>query len=241
MVDWLGPIIGIVLIDLALSGDNAVVIGAAASTLPPRQRLTAIVLGGGGAIILRIFFALAATILLQLPYLGVVGGIILLVIAIRLLADRPTMLCHSKHNTPCVEEKDYRAILASKSDSKGLFMSICMILLADVMMSLDNVLAIAGLAGGNLIFLIAGLALSITVLLTGSALVAALIVRLPWLLDIACLVIGWTAANIFLGDDTLQPFFQCFPWVNVITYGVVTIVILTAYVYFRRRARKTNH
>lgn len=241
MVDWLGPIVGIVLMDLVLSGDNAVVIGAAASTLPPRQRLTAIILGGGGAIILRIFFALAATILLQLPYLGVVGGIVLLVIAIRLLADRPAILSHSKHNTSCIEGEDYRAILASKSDSSGLFMSICMILLADVMMSLDNVLAIAGLAGGNLIFLIAGLALSITVLLTGSALVAALIVRLPWLLDIACLVIGWTAANIFLGDDTLQPFFQCFPWMNVITYGVVTIVILTAYVYFRRRARKTNH
>jgi YjbE family integral membrane protein len=241
MVDWLGPIIGIVLIDLVLSGDNAVVIGAAASTLPPRQRLTAIVLGGGGAIVLRIFFALAATILLQLPYLGVVGGIILLVIAIRLLADRPAMLCHSKHNTHCIEEKDCGAILASKSDSKGLFMSICMILLADVMMSLDNVLAIAGLAGGNLIFLIGGLVLSITVLLTGSALVAALIVRLPWLLDIACLVIGWTAANIFLGDDTLQPFFQCFPGVNVITYVIVTIVILTAYVYFRKRVRKPNH
>src|SRR5215470_12489517 len=97
MIDWLGPILGIVLVDLVLSGDNAVVIGAAAAALPPRQRLTAIVIGGGGAIILRIFFALAAGVLLQLPYLGVVGGLILLVIAIRLLADQSTILSHYKH------------------------------------------------------------------------------------------------------------------------------------------------
>src|SRR5215813_6674515 len=143
MIDWLGPIIGIVLIDLVLSGDNAVVIGAAASILPPRQRLTAIALGGGGAIILRIFFALVATILLQFPYLGVVGGITLLVIAVRLLADRTIMLCPSKHNTSLAKEQAQTNVLVSKSGIRGLLLSICMILLADVMMSLDNVLAIA--------------------------------------------------------------------------------------------------
>ena len=199
MIDWFGPIIGIVLIDLVLSGDNAVVIGAAAAALPPRQRLTAIVLGGGGAIVLRIFFALAATLLLQLPYLGVVGGIILLVIAIRLLANRSTILSHSKQQTSLAGEQTDSDVLASKLESRGLFMSILTIFLADVMMSLDNVLAIAGLAGGNLIFLVSGLALSITVLLVGSALVALLIARLPWLLDIACLVIGWTASKHLFG------------------------------------------
>ena len=240
MLDWLGPIIGIVLVDLVLSGDNAIVIGATASTLPPRHRLTAIALGGGGAIILRIFFALAATILLQFPYLGVVGGIMLLVIAIRLLADRATLLCPSKHKTSLAKEQAHTKNLTSKSGTRGLFMSICMILLADVMMSLDNVLAIAGLAGGNLVSLIAGLALSITVLLTGSALVAVLIARLPWLLDIACVVIGWTAVDIFLGDETLQPFFQHFPWVDIVTYVAVTIIVLVADVYFYQRARRSS-
>lgn len=241
MLDWLGPIIGIVLIDLVLSGDNAVVIGTAAAALPPRQRLTAIVLGGGGAIVLRILFALAATMLLQLPYLGVVGGIILLVIAIRLLADRVKILYHSKHNTSLAGEQACNDVLASKPDSKGLLISICTILLADVMMSLDNVLAIAGLAGGHLFFLIAGLVLSITVLLAGSALVAVLIARLPWLLNIACLVIGWTAANLFLGDNTLHAFFQLFPWVHIVTYVVVTIIVLAADVYLHKRARKSGY
>lgn len=240
MIDWFGPIIGIVLIDLVLSGDNAVVIGAAAAALPPRQRLTAIVLGGGGAIVLRIFFALAATLLLQLPYLGVVGGIVLLVIAIRLLANRSTVLSHSKQQTSLAEKQTNSDLLAPKLKSRGLFMSILTIFLADVMMSLDNVLAIAGLAGGNLIFLVSGLALSITVLLVGSALVALLIARLPWLLDIACLVIGWTAANIFLGDNTLQPFFQRFPWVNSVTYVIVAIIVLAIDVYLYKRAMKPS-
>ncbi len=99
MLDWLGPILGIVLVDLILSGDNAVVIGAAAAALPARHRLVAIGVGGGGAIVLRIFFALAATVLLQLPYLDIVGGILLLVIAIRLLTDRNTIVDHSKQKT----------------------------------------------------------------------------------------------------------------------------------------------
>jgi YjbE family integral membrane protein len=241
MVDWLGPIIGIVLIDLVLSGDNAVVIGAAAAVLSPRQRLTAIVVGGGGAIILRIFFTLAASVLLQLPYLGVVGGIILLVIAIRLLIDRSSILYHSKQKTALAGEQANPDVVAPKSDSMGLLMAIFTILVADVMMSLDNVLAVAGLAGGNLILLVAGLALSITILLTGSALVAILITRLPWLLDIACLVVGWTAANIFLGDDKLLPFFQRFPWVNIAAYVGVTIIILVVDVYLRKRPSKSSH
>jgi len=243
MVDWLGPIIGIVLVDLVLSGDNAVVIGAAAATLPPRQRMIAIVVGGGGAIVLRIFFALAATILLQLPYLGAAGGIVLLVIAIHLLADRSTILHHSKQKTSLVGESAHpdTDAVAPKSDSTGLFTSIFTILVADVMMSLDNVLAMAGLAQGNLILLVAGLALSITILLAGSALVATLIARLPWLLDIACLIVGWTAANIFLGDDTLQPFFQRFPWVNIVAYVAVTIIVLGVDVYLQKRPRKSSH
>src|SRR5205823_5635219 len=135
--------------------------------------------------VLRIFFALAATVLLQLPYLGIVGGIILLIIAIRLLADHSTTLYRSKQKTSLAGKQTHPDpdpdVLAPKSDSRGFFMAIFTILVADVMMSLDNVLAIGGLAQGNLILLVAGLALSITILLAGSALVAALIARLPWL------------------------------------------------------------
>ncbi len=243
MLDWLGPIFGIVLVDLILSGDNAVVIGAAAAALPARQRLIAIGVGGGGAIVLRIFFSLAATVLLQLPYLGIVGGILLLVIAIRLLTDRKTIEDHSKQKTSPAEEQGHpdTKIIALKSDSRGPLISIFTILVADVMMSLDNVLAMAGLAEGNLLLLSAGLVLSITILLVGSALVAILIERLPWLLDIACLVVAWTAVNIFLGDDRLQTFLQRFPWMSLVAYAAVTIIILVADVYFQKCSRKINN
>jgi YjbE family integral membrane protein len=240
MVNWLAPILGIVLIDLVLSGDNAVVIGAVAATVSPHQRLVAIVLGGSGAIVLRILFALAAIRLLQMPYLGVVGGIILLVIAIHLLINRATILSRSKHDTPPAGEQEQTHVPVDQPASKGLFVAVGTILLADVVMSLDNVLAIAGLARGNLLVLMAGLALSITILLMGSALVAMLIARLPWLLDLACLVIGWTAANVFLADDTLLPVFQHFPWVNVVAYVVVMVIVLVADAWLHKRARSLS-
>src|SRR5690242_3730477 len=88
MLELLGALGGIILVDLALSGDNALVIGAAASDLPRRQRWYAIVIGGGGAIVLRIIFAVAVTFLLQLPFLQAIGGVVLLYIAVRLLLER---------------------------------------------------------------------------------------------------------------------------------------------------------
>src|SRR5882724_11031685 len=88
MPQWLGLIGGIILVDLVLSGDNALVIGAAASGLPREQRWSAIAIGGAGAIILRVVFAVVATFLLQLPLLQAIGGALLLIIALRLLADR---------------------------------------------------------------------------------------------------------------------------------------------------------
>ena len=88
MASWLSSILAIFLVDLVLSGDNAIVIGAAASGLPRDQRMLAILVGGGSAIVLRILFSLAATILLQLRFLGIIGSIILLFIALRLLIER---------------------------------------------------------------------------------------------------------------------------------------------------------
>src|SRR5947209_18526150 len=88
MLEFLAAVGSIILVDLVLSGDNALVIGAAAAGLPRRQRWHAIVLGGGGAIVLRIAFAIIATLLLRLPLLQAIGGVLLLIIAVRLLMDR---------------------------------------------------------------------------------------------------------------------------------------------------------
>jgi YjbE family integral membrane protein len=233
VLELLGAVGGIVLVDLALSGDNALVIGAAASSLPRRQRWLAIATGGAGAIVLRICFAILATLLLTVAFIQALGGLILLVIAVRLLADSQNG--HEAEETAHSEEEEI--VRANAPVRRGLWAALVTILLADVTMSLDNVLAIGALAHGDIPLLVVGLLLSIGILLVGSALVAELIQRLPWLMDVAALVLGWTAANMLHHDQQVGPFLDQFPWANV-AIPVFTIgFVLVADIVLRLRAR----
>jgi YjbE family integral membrane protein len=255
IVSCLGPILGILLIDLILSGDNAVVIGAAASGLPRQQRMIALIVGGGGAVVSRIVLALAATLLLQLRFIGIIGGIILLFIALRLLTERSTerRVDHSEFspivkplpnkNKPQTELPHIQLDqpVQKKRPSKSLLTSMITILLADVTMSLDNILAIGGLAGGNIVPLVIGLVFSVIFLLVGSALVAEFISRLPWLLDLACLIVAWTAAQIFLGDDSLNEFFTSFPWIPSSASVIAPIIVLITDILLRIRDHHINY
>ena len=251
IISWLGSVLSILLIDLVLSGDNAIVIGATASRLPPQQRMIALIIGGGGAIVSRIVLALAATLLLQLRFIGIIGGIILLFIAIRLLLERsierrPARREWSPRVKPLPNKKQQQAeTLQIRMDQprqkqrtcKGLLVSIITILLADVTMSLDNVLAIGGIARGNIPPLIIGLLFSIIFLLVGSTLVAAFISRLPWLLDVACLIVAWTAAQIFLSDASLNNLSNLFPWITSLTpvMALAAVLITDLFLYIRDR------
>jgi YjbE family integral membrane protein len=232
----LGAIGSIILIDLVLSGDNALVIGAAAAGLPKKQRWYAIVLGGGGAIILRIAFAFAAALLLRLPLLQAIGGILLLLIAIRLLLDRS----NPKHTTTTRQRETAQAdkplSMVDAPAKKGFWAALVTILVADVTMSLDNVLALGALAAGNLPLLAAGLLLSITLLLLGSALIAELMGRLPWLLDVAALILAWTAAHMVLEDIRLAPVLEHFPWTQYALPGVAFAIVIAANILLRLRS-----
>lgn len=225
MLEALSAIAGIVLVDLTLSGDNALVIGAAASGLPAKQRRLAILLGGGGAIVLRILFAALATLLLRLPLLQAAGGVLLLVIAVRLLYGRDEHIAAGGDDA------------AQPAAQRGLVAALVTITLADVTMSLDNILAIGALAAGHIPLLVVGLLLSIALVLAGSALVAALIRRLPWLLDLAALVLGWTAAGMLLEDTRLGPLLHAMPDGQVLVYAAALIVVLAADVVLRLRVR----
>jgi YjbE family integral membrane protein len=234
MLEVLGIIGGIVLVDLVLSGDNALVIGAAAASLPRQQRWTAILTGGIGAIVLRIAFTLIAAALLQLPLLQAIGGILLIVIAIKLLHDRE----HDLRKRQGSAESDPEALATDNQGSQRGFMSALLtIIVADVTMSLDNVLAVAALASEHIPLLIGGLLLSILILLVGSALVAELINRLPWLLDVAALVLGWTASNMLLHDRRLGPILEQQPWTAVLVPVVLLGIIVAADVIFRLRRK----
>ena len=177
---------GIALVDIVLSGDNALVIGAAASKLPRAQRYLAVFWGGLGAVLLRIALAVAATEMLRVPLLQAAGGAILLIIAIRLL----------------LPESD-NAI--ARGGANRLWSAMLTIIIADATMSLDNVLAVGALANGNIPILVGGLAASITLLFVASALIARLMEALPWLLDLAALVLAWTSANLMLADPRVGP------------------------------------
>ncbi len=248
MLEILGALGGIILVDLALSGDNALVIGAAAAGLPARQRRQAILLGGAGAIILRIVFAIAATLLLLLPFVQAIGGLVLLYIAARLLMERggPHEERIEEHAKLVPHPGDASASAAQaetapSGSGKSFTSALLTILVADVTMSLDNVLAIGALAHGEVLILIIGLLISIGLVLAGSALVASLIQRLPWLLDVAALVLGWTAAGMVLHDLRLGPVLhQVVPFTEVVIYTLGVGIVLAIDIILRVRHARSR-
>ncbi len=232
MLQILGAIAGIVLVDLALSGDNALVIGAAAAYLPRRQRLLAIIFGGVGAVVLRIAFAIAATLLLELPLLQAIGGAILLVIAIRLLAER---------EPPRNKDQKQGGKEEKQEKQRGFLGAVLTILIADVTMSLDNVISVGALAHGEILYLMIGILLSIIILMFGSALVAELMGRLPWLLDIAALVLAWTGGHMLLEDIRLGPILEQQPWTEFVIPAVTIGIVLAADIILRLRDNHRAH
>jgi YjbE family integral membrane protein len=183
----LSAVIAIVLIDLALSGDNALLIGMAARRLPDAQRRRAIVLGGGLAVVLRIGAAAIVTFLLAIPYLQLAGGIVLAIIAYRLVR-------------PNAARGD-----ATVQPAGTLREAIMTIVVADAAMSVENVLGVGGAAHGDLPLLAFGLGLSIPVVLLGSGAIAAVLDRAPRLVWLGALALIWTSADMILGDPALDP------------------------------------
>jgi YjbE family integral membrane protein len=182
----LQKLISIIVVDLVLSGDNAVVIGMAARTLDPQDRRKAIVWGGAGAVGLRIVFTILAALLLDIPLIQAAGGVLLVWIAFRLVVPES----HSDVAHVAVADTFAAAVRT--------------IILADVVMSLDNILAVGGASEGHLGLLVFGLALSVPILLFGSNVVARLLHRHPWLLIVGVLVLVHSALTMILHDHWVE-------------------------------------
>jgi YjbE family integral membrane protein len=183
--ELISRILQIILIDLVLSGDNAVVIGMAAYPLPRKQRRIAILFGGGAAIVLRITLTSVAALLLGLPALKAVGGLLLLWIGFRLLEQSET---------------------DETKQASTLMGAIGTILLADFIMSLDNVLGVAAASHGDVVLLIFGLLFSMAILMVGGSVFAELIERLWWLAYLGAGVIAWTGADMVQEDALVLQF-----------------------------------
>lgn len=171
----------IIWIDLLLSGDNAVVIALACRQLPPKQRTVGIWLGASAAIGLRIIFALVVTYLLLVPYLKIVGGLLLFWIAVKLAIG---------------EDESHAEIDGGTS----LWQAVRTIAIADAVMSLDNVIAIAAASRGHPELFIFGLLLSIPLIIMGAQFLTTIIQRFPILIWLGAGLLGWIAAEMILGD-----------------------------------------
>jgi YjbE family integral membrane protein len=178
----------IIWINVLLSGDNALVIAMACRGLAPRQRLWGMVIGAGIAVVLLIAFTGIVATLMVLPYLKLIGGLALLVIAAKLL----------------VPEDEGDDVTAGTS----LWHAVRIVVIADIVMSLDNVIAVAAAANGQLPLLILGLAISIPMIIAGAALIMMVLDRFPILVWLGAILLGWIAGGVIATDPAIQPFLQ---------------------------------
>jgi YjbE family integral membrane protein len=192
IADYLGlgtyglSVLKIIGVDIVLAGDNAVVIALACRTLPPRQRRVGILLGTAAAVVMRIVFTLVVGSLLGVPMLALLGGLILFWIAVKLLLAEAT------------SEDAVRS-------GETLWDAVKTVAIADAVMSLDNVLAIAGAARGDWTLIVVGLLISIPLVVGGSTLIMGLLGRFPILVWGGAALLGWIAAELIVGEHLLRP------------------------------------
>lgn len=181
---WLA-LVQIIWVNILLSGDNAVVIALAARSLPPKQQKQAIVIGSGAAILMRIVLTLVAAQLLQLPWLKLIGALLLVYIGVSLVLPE--------------EEGD-----GGGSATSGMVAAVRTILIADLVMSLDNVIAVAAAAKGSTLLLVLGLAISIPLVIFGSALLLRVIERFPVIVWMGAGLLGFIAGEIVVADPAVN-------------------------------------
>jgi YjbE family integral membrane protein len=178
-------------VNIVLSGDNAVVIALAARSLPPKQQKAAVIWGSAAAVVMRIILTFFAIALLDLPWLKIVGSVLLLWIGVKLLI-------------PEAEGPDIKA-------SDNLISAIKTILIADLVMSLDNVIAVAAAAGGSVTLLIIGLAISIPLVVFGATMLLKLMERWPIIITIGAALLGFVAGEMAWEDKAIAGFTSGYP------------------------------
>ena len=178
--EMVGRFFGVLLIDLILSGDNAVVIALAVRSLPENVRRRAIFIGVAGAVGLRLLFVFMISLLISLPYLQIVGGLALIWVAWQLVQDDE-------------DEKDVKA-------GSGLWNAVGIIMVADVVMSLDNVIALVGVSGGNVVLVGIGIALTIPLVIFGASILSYIMTRFPILVYLGAALLVYVAVELMFDD-----------------------------------------
>ena len=222
MTDWnagafFAALLAIVVIDLVLAGDNAIVIAMAARNLPDHLRRKAIVWGTMGAVVTRVLMTIGVVWLLKVPGLLMVGGIALLWIAYRLLTQSDDGEAHG------VKATTMAAALKT-------------IIIADTVMGIDNVLGVAGAAKGSMALVIIGLLISVPIMVWGSTLALKLIERFPITIFIGAAILVYTAMHMIIAEPIAQPLWDSMPGLSYIAYAIgFTVVLGGGWAVSRRR------
>jgi YjbE family integral membrane protein len=209
----------IILIDLVLAGDNAIVIALAARNLPPDLRKRAILWGTAGAIIVRSLMTVVVVWLLKIPGLMLIGGLALVWIAVQLLAPK---------------EEDPSGEHAAATSFWGAMKTI---VIADAVMGLDNVLAVAGAAHGSFLLVILGLLISIPIVVWGSGLVLKMIDKFPAIIFLGAAVLAWTAAKMILTEPFVKSYLAPYPVAPWLIYAVIIGGVLGLGYWLSRRRK----
>ncbi|TAK81453.1 MAG: TerC family protein [Betaproteobacteria bacterium] len=210
----------IVVIDLVLAGDNAIVIALAARNLPKALRRRAVIWGTVGAVIVRASLTVGVLWLLEIPGLMLAGGILLAWIAYRLLAGGDGS---REHDVP---------------PAAGFWSAMRTIVIADAVMGLDNVLAVAGAAHGSALLVLAGLVISIPIVVWGSTLILHWLERVPALLYLGGAVLAWTAAKMITDEPLYQEWLDGRPGITAIVFAVIVGGVLGSAWLRNRRAKE---
>ncbi|MGQ9558501.1 MAG: TerC family protein [Desulfurispora sp.] len=215
-MEFILSLLSIILIDIVLGGDNAVVIAMASKSLPPQLRKKAILLGTAGAIAVRVLLTAFVIYLLAIPLLQFVGGLLLIWIAWKLLAD------NNQKEVTC-------------RSGKGLWDALKIIIMADLVMGVDNILAIAGAARGHVGLVLFGLVISIPLIVWGSTLLVRLMDRFSAITYVGAGVIAWAAGHMIAADPIVAgrviPYLPHFEYLAPLT----CVVLVTGYGWYKNR------
>lgn len=221
LVGDIWAILQVILLDISLGGDNAIVIGMAAKGLPEHHQKKVIMFGAAGAVMARFLLAAIIVWLLTVPYLKTIGGLILTYIGMKLIGEEDT-------------GGDDEVHVEAKTTFWG---AVETIVLADFIMSLDNVLAIVAATNENLELLVAGMLISVPVILLGSTIVVKIMDKFPWIIYVGSIVIGWAAGGMIVTDKHLglPP-----EWGLYIKIGVTVLVAVGGFIWQKIANKNAN-
>ena len=217
---FLMALLTIIVIDLVLAGDNALVIGLAARNVPQHLQKRVILWGTAGAIVIRIVFTLGIVWLLKIPGLMLAGGLLLLPVAYKLM---------NPSNGACDEHA---------TATNGFWGAIKTIIVADALMGVDNVLGVAGAANGSFLLVVLGLLISVPIMVWGSTLVLKWVDKYPSIITIGSGVLIWTATQMILDEKILAPYLPAHTWFDEVSGAILTAAILGAFMYRQHLAKR---